>query len=162
MRNELVVKITDDNRDKDKTFLIVEMSAYDLEWFAVRTFQALGTSGVPVSPDVVQAGALGLVLLGYQTFIGSAPPAVKPLMDEMLQCVWSHPQSDVRVPWNPQLVEEISTLKLLREKWLFLHTGFTLAGLVQTLNEAISAKLQMARTASSQNTSTSPDQLAQS
>ena len=144
MRRELVVSFDDvaeGNRDKGKKFLIVEMAAYDLEWFSIRALQALGTSGVPVSQEMVDAGAVGLLLLGYQAFMGSDEESIKRLKDEMMGCVFLQSSAEVRVPWNPQLVSEVSTLKTLREKWLYLHTGFTLAELALKLTTAISAKM---------------------
>jgi hypothetical protein len=145
-----------DNRDNGKRFLIIEMSAYDLEWFYARALMALGSSGITVPQELADAGAIGLALLGYQVFMGSSPAAIEPLKNEMMErCVHYAPNGDVRMGWNPQLVEEVSTLRALREKWLALHTGFTLAGLAQKLKEAVSARIA-AQASISQNTSTSP------
>ena len=145
------------NRDNGKRFLIVELPAYDIEWFYLRAIMALGSSGIAVPQDLVDAGAIGLAILGYQVFTGASPAAIQPLKDEMMErCVHFAPDGDIRMGWSPELVEEVSTLRALREKWLELHTGFTIAGLAQALKEAISAK--MAALASlSRNTSTSQE-----
>jgi len=158
MRKEVYVTIAGsaDNRDNGKRFLIVEMSAYDLEWFYARALMALGTSGITVPQELADAGAIGLALLGYQVFMGASPAAIEPLKDEMMaRCVRFAPDGDIRMGWNPQLVEEVSTLRSLREKWLELHTGFTLAELARNLKEAVSAKMA-AQASLSPNTSTSP------
>lgn len=162
MRKEKIVDIPgayheDDNRDGGKRFVIVEMAAYDLEWFAIRAFQALGSSGIQVPQDIVESGAIGLFVVAYQAFMGSTSDQIKTLKDEMMQCVFYTPSTDVRMPWNPQLVEEIETLKVLREAWLKLHTGFTLAELLLSLQKSISAT--MLKRKRSRTTSTSQDQL---
>src|SRR6185312_4034926 len=149
---------SEDNRDGGKSFVIVEMNAYDLEWFAIRAFQALGTSGVHIDPEVVNAGAIGLFLSFYQAFMGSTAEQIKPLRDEMMSCVFLLPSSGVRMPWSPQLVENVGTLKTLREAWLKLHTGFTLAELVLHMNNEISARMRTTRRRGSSNTSTSREQ----
>jgi hypothetical protein len=146
MRKEEIVDLAtlpEGNRDKNKRFLIVEMPAYQLEWFAARALMALGTSGIQVPQAIADLGAVGLLILGYQTFLNANPEAVRPLKDEMMQCVHEVKPgtvSEIMRGWDPSLVEEISTLKLLREKWLKLHTGFTFAELASTLTLALSAK----------------------
>jgi hypothetical protein len=162
MRQERYVTITsgttDTNRDHGKRFLLVEMPAYDLEEFYMRALMALGTSGIAIPQDMVDAGAIGLALIGYQAFMGSDPSIVKPLKDEMMQkCVFSSPTDDVRMPWSPMLIEEVSTLRRLREEWLVLHTGFTLAALAQTVMEMGAAK-KAAQDSLSRSTSTSLEQ----
>jgi hypothetical protein len=154
-RKEVYVTIAGgpDNRDNGKRFLLIEMSAYDIEWFAIRALMALGSSGITVPQELTNAGAIGLALLGYQVFMGASPDAIQPLKDEMMtRCVHFAPEGPIRMSWDPQLVEEVSTLREIREKLLELHTGFTLAGLAQSLKEAISAR----QAALSPNTSTYP------
>lgn len=146
MRKEEIVDLThlpQDNRDRNKRFIITEMPAYQLEWFAARALMALGTSGINVPQEIADLGAVGLLILGYQTFLNANPEAVRPLKDEMMMCVSEVKPgtvSEIQRGWDPSLVEEISTLKLLREKWLQLHTGFTFAELASKLSLTISAK----------------------
>lgn len=161
MRKELTVTITagtpDTNRDHGKKFLLVEMAAYDLEDFYLRCIIALGTSGITVPQELVDAGAIGLAFMSYQAFMGSSPAAVIPLKDEMMQrCVHWAPTNEIRTGWEPSLIEEVSTLRRLREEWLVLHTGFTLAALAQKLKELVAAK-QIAAESLSQNTPTSQE-----
>lgn len=143
MLKELTVSIKG-GRDDGKVFLIREIPAYDLEWFWIRTVMALGTSGITVPQDIVDSGAVGLLMIGYQAFLGAKPEAVKPLRDEMMQTVWFTPSPNVDpMPWHPSLVFDLSTLRTLREKWLELHTGFSVAALAQKLGESAAAMRAM-------------------
>lgn len=158
MRKEKYITITADNRDKGKRFLITEMPAYDLEWFYARALMALGTSGISVPQELVEMGAIGIALLSYQIFLGASPAAIQPLKDEMMKrCVSYAPSDEISAGWDPSVIEEVSTLKLLREEILELHTGFTLAALAQSLREMVAAKKASAESFS-QNTPTSPEQ----
>ena len=148
MRRTRNVKIEGDpekNRDAGKVFVITEVSAVQAEEWAVRAFMALGTSGIRIPDELMNAGLVGVALVGYQVFMGAAPEAILPLWREMLPaCVQlrgvdSAQGSVVTLPWSPTIVEEVSTLMTLRKEILELHTGFTLAEAAQRLKEAASA-----------------------
>src|ERR1700744_4535170 len=125
MRQEKQVTITEDNRDRGKRFLLVEMSAYDTEWFYARALMALGTSGISVPQEIADMGAIGIALIAYQVFLGASPAAIQPLKDEMMQrCVRYAPTDEIAMGWDPSVIEEVSTLKRLRETILEMHTGF--------------------------------------
>lgn len=158
MRREILVQIepkpTDrwDNRDAGKTFAVKEASAGQAEEWGLRAMMALGTSGITVPPEIAGAGLVGLALIGYQAFMGSREDAVLPLWREMLPaCVSYVPPLDhnARMPFNEQLIEEVSTRLILREKIMEVHTGFTLAEIALRLRQVTSA------VSSSPNTSTS-------
>jgi hypothetical protein len=155
---DLIVPIKG-GRDDGKIFTIRELPAYDLEWWYIRAVMALGTSGITVPQDIVDAGAVGLAFLGYQTFAGAKPEAIKPLRDEMMERVWFTPEGADPMPWHPSLVFDVGTLKTLREKWMELHTGFTLADVARKLSEAVAAKRAMQ---TSLNTEMSPEPSEQS
>lgn len=146
------------NRDYGKRFRIIELPAYDLEDFYMRALMALGTSGITVPQDMADAGAIGLALVGYQAFLGSSPSAVRPLKDEMMErCVHLVAEDNsAMMKWDRSLIEEVSTMRTLREEWLLLHTGFTLAALAQLLTEMMAAK-RAARDSLLRNTLTSPE-----
>lgn len=149
----VTIDATDGNRDGGKTFVITEVSAVQAEEWGLRALMALGTAGIVVPKELASAGLIGVVLVGYQAFMGAKWEAVSPLWKEMLpQCVQFEPSPGVRMPWNEILVEEVSTLLKLRQSIMELHTGFTLAELAQRLTTATSA-LGL----SSPNTSTSPE-----
>ncbi|CAN7373872.1 hypothetical protein LJR220_003332 [Bradyrhizobium sp. LjRoot220] len=142
------------NRDAGKTFIITEVSAVQAEEWALRALMALGTSGIVVPQETADAGLIGVALIGYQAFMGAKQDEVLPLWREMLPaCVTMRVSQDVSHPWNPTLIEEVSTLLKLREQILELHTGFTLAELTLRLREVGSAGPKKRR---SRNTSTSP------
>jgi hypothetical protein len=137
-------------RDAGKSFLITETSAVQAEEWGLRAIMALGTSGFVVPQEMADAGLIGLALLGYSAFMGASEAAVLPLWREMLPtCVQykapleSASGADILMPWSPSLVEEVSTLLLLRKQIVELHTGFTLAELAQKLRQASSARQSM-------------------
>lgn len=128
------------NRDAGKTFIVTEVSAVEAEEWGLRALMALGTSGVVVPNEIIKAGLLGVVLVGYQAFMGAREDAVLPLWREMLpRCVTMKQSEGISMPWSTNLVEEVSTLTILRQAILELHTGFTLAELVKRVGEATSA-----------------------
>lgn len=158
-RRELIINIeskpTDrqENRDAGKSFAVVEASAGQAEEWGLRAMMALGTSGITVPPEIAQLGLIGLALVGYQALMGSKEEAVLPLWREMLpKCVfYVAPTNGVRMPYSDILVEEVSTLLLLRQSIMELHTGFTVAEIAQKLKEAASAlKLNSSTTSTSQ------------
>lgn len=125
-----------ENRDAGKTFLVTEVDAVEAEEWGLRAMMALGTGGIQVPPELVSAGLLGIVLVGYQAFMGAREDAVIPLWREMLPKCVQLKHSDggasgqqVVQPWHSSLVEEVSTLLLLRQTVMELHTGFTMAEL---------------------------------
>lgn len=162
MLKELVVPIRG-GRDDGKIFTIKELPAYDLEWWYVRAVMALGTSGIAVPQDIADAGAVGLAILGYQVFLGAKPEAIAPLRDEMMRCVWYTPSPEAQpMPWSPSLVFDVSTLRTLREKWMELHTGFTLAAVALKLSEAVAAKRAMQSSLNTETSQESSEQLSPS
>lgn len=136
-----------ENRDAGKSFVITEVSAVQSEEWALRALLALGMSGISVPQEMADAGLIGFVLIGYQAFMGAKPDEVLPLWREILPaCVkYKAPSqsidgADIVMPWSPGLIEEVSTLLLLRQRILEMHTGFTLAEIAQKLREATLAK----------------------
>lgn len=130
-----------ENRDAGKVFVVTEVDAIQAEEWGLRAMMALGTGGIQVPPELVSAGLLGIVLVGYQAFMGAREDAVLPLWREMLPaCVSLQHSAEVREPFGRHQVEEVSTLLLLRKTVLELHTGFTVAELAlrfATLNSAL-------------------------
>lgn len=144
---EVTIKAEDgkENRDTGKTFIITEVSAVLAEEWGLRALMTLGTSGIIVPQEIADAGLIGIAIIGYQAFMGARQEEVMPLWREMIPaCVQYKPPTEnaggaIAMPWNPVLVEEVSTLLFLREQILELHTGFTLAELAQKLRQASSA-----------------------
>jgi hypothetical protein len=144
-----------ENRDAGKSFVVTEVPALQAEEWGLRAIMALGTSGISVPPEMADAGLIGVVLIGYQAFMGAKPSEVLPLWREMLPaCVEYAPSPGIKMPFASQLVEEVSTLLTLRKAILELHTGFTLAEIARRFREATLAR----QLQNSQATSTSPEQ----
>lgn len=166
MRKHKTMVIDAEGRDKGKAFLIVERSAYDAEKWATRSLMALGRSGIDVPPEALQAGALGLLLVGVEAFKRMPFEDAEPLLDEMLECVSFVPDPgkvdpSTGRPFSRPLmrgddgdIEEISTLLKLRSEVLQLHLGFSLTATLSDL-------AAMAATSSQPATSTSPQPAAQ-
>lgn len=157
------VTITAEGRDKGKSFLIVEMSAYSAERWATRALLALSRAGAEVPDDALSAGSLGLVLVGLDALRKLPYEEAEPLLDEMLGCVHFVPDLAKVDPmsgrpvtralmrpddFNDGDIEEVTTLLQLREEAVSLHLGFSLVAVLQ----GMAATLNSSR----QNSSTSP------
>jgi hypothetical protein len=157
MRRTVTVTIQGEpekNRDAGKTFIVTEVSATQAEEWGLRAIMALGTSGVVVPQELADMGLIGAAIVGYQAFMGAKPSEVLPLWREMLPAtVQYQPSPGIKLPYDPSLFEEPSTLLELRKNVLELHTGFTLAELAQKFRAATLAK----QTNSSQTTPTFPE-----
>jgi hypothetical protein len=126
------ITIRDKNRDHGKVFVITEMPADQAEWWAARALLALTNAGAEISEDARNAGMAGLAAVGLQSLANLKAETVKPLMDEMFDCVQyehnpSHPLQSIIAGENSQ-IEEVSTRVQLRRAVLELHVGFSLAG----------------------------------
>lgn len=161
MRKEkdVPIPVEPGNRDSGKLFHIKEMPASQAEKWANRAIIAVGNSGANV--DYVRGGGMaGLALLGFQALFGIKEPIALELLDEMFQCVSIKPDKSnpsFSRPLNPNSdaedIEEVKTRWILRAEVFALHTGFSLAELKLKLTSA-------AKTVTSENTQTSPDELA--
>lgn len=162
-RKHKTITITAQGRDKGKSFLIVEMSAYSAERWATRALLALSRAGAEVPEDAMQAGALGLVLVGLDALRKLPYEEAEPLLEEMLGCVHFVPDlakvdamsgRPVTRPlmrpddFNDGDIEEVATLIQLREEAVSLHLGFSLVAVLQ----GMAATLNSSRL----NSSTSP------
>ena len=126
-RREITLTIDAEGRDKAKVFLLRELPATAAEWWATRAFMALAKSGVDIPENVSQAGLAGIASIGFRALGGADPFLVKPLMDEMMECVEIVPD-----PGRPAVkrrlfdgdIEEIATIIKLRTEVFKLHTDF--------------------------------------
>lgn len=131
-----------ENRDAGKVFIVTEADAITAEEWGLRAMMALGTGGIQVPPELVKAGLLGVLFIGYQAFMGAKEDAVLPLWREMLPaCVALRhsEQHEIVEPFGRHQVEEVSTLLLLRQAIMEIHTGFTVAEIASRLSAATSA-----------------------
>jgi hypothetical protein len=143
-RKEITVTIETEGRDQGKVFLIKELSAQRAEDWAARLLLALTRNGVQVPENVLDMGMAGIAAVGIRSIGGIPWDQAKPLLDEMMACVRIQPS-----PSRPNIVralidrgddgddiEEITTRITLREAWITLHTGFSIAGFLSKSREA--------------------------
>lgn len=122
--------VTDEGRDKGKTFVITEMSADQLEAWAARALLLLMGSGAEVPEDAATMGVAGLVSVGFKALSGLRFEVVAPLLEEMMECVQAMPDPSrphVLTPLFPESIEEVMTRFQLRKAWWELHTSFLAA-----------------------------------
>lgn len=142
MRKTKVVDITAEGRDKGKRFLITEMPAMQAEQWAARAFLALAGSGVELPDNVEKAGIAGIAILGFQALGHARYELIKPLMDEMMQCIKIIPDPeraqyvrDLNFPPPGDVnseadIEEVNTIGFLRMEVFELHTGFSIRDVI--------------------------------
>lgn len=142
MRKVHPVKITADNRDHDKVYIIKEFSASQAEWLAVRAFQALVKSGVELDGVTADMGMAGLAQMGFSALGKIDPELVKPLLDEMLSGITFCPDPVNNPTFTRSLVEddieEVSTYMMLRMEVFQLHTGFSMTAKDSASSAAVS------------------------
>lgn len=129
-RKKITITIESEGRDKDKQFLLTEMSAYDTEQWAIQAFFALMNTGVEL-PDDLSMDMATLARMGFQA-LGRLPfEAAKPLLDQMWDCVQIIPdpkKPNIMRPLMDDDIEEAGTRLQLRKEIFDLHTGFFTKG----------------------------------
>lgn len=121
MRKSITVTISDEGRDKGKTFIITELSAWDAERWASKVLFAAMNAGIEIPDDVAQAGISGLASLGIQALTRIPYEDAAPLLDTMMGCVQIQPSASVTRPLIEDDVEEVKTLLQLRKETVKLH-----------------------------------------
>jgi hypothetical protein len=136
-RKTLRVTITDEGRDKGKTFVLTELPADQAERWFIRALLGLAQSGADISPEQMAGGAAAFAALGVQALGGIAWPTLEPLLDEMFECVQCIPPdprypAQAIIPGANSQIEEVKTRFALRVAVLELHIGFSLPGVTPT------------------------------
>lgn len=122
-----LVTITEDNRDKGRTYIITEMSAFQAEDLAVRVLLALANAGVDV-PEAT-TGMAGLAVAGMDALKKLPYSTAKPILDEIRGFMqYQHKPGQPPMPLSEDNLEEVTTLFNLRKAFLALHLGFLKAG----------------------------------
>lgn len=147
MRKERDVTITEENRDKGKTFHLTEMAAIPATKWATKVLFAIAQSGVDLSPEILSGGMASMAFLGIQALLRVHYEVAEPLLDELMTCVQVKEPAVTR-PLTSNDIEEVSTVFKLYGEVLQLHTGFSLAG-------ALSKSTAPAPTSNSSTTQTS-------
>lgn len=134
MRRTKNVTVLEEGRDKGKVFLVTEMDADRAEEWAIRALLLL-TAGGATLPDGVH-GMAGIAAAGYEALGRLKFDDVKPLLDQMFECVQyvhdpKQPPQALRTGVNAQ-IEDVATRLMLRKEVFALHTDFLQAGATQT------------------------------
>lgn len=127
MRKTLTYTVTAEGRDKGKTFLITEMSAAQAEEWATRALFTAMNCGVEIPDELLKAGLSGLAALGIKSLAKVPFEMVKPLFDQMMECVRIIPDRSNPEFTRPLIdddIEEVGTRLALRKATLDLHLDF--------------------------------------
>jgi len=159
MRKHKVITVDGEGRDRGKTFLLLEMPAMQAEKWATKALLAMGRAGVEVPEDALQAGALGVLLLGLAGVQQMRFEDAEPLLDEMMTCVSFVPDPSKVDPLagrpisRPLItsddsadIEEVSTLLQLRGEVVELHVGFSPAAVLSNMAAALTSRQQTTST----------------
>lgn len=128
MRRLKNVSITEDNRDKGKIFLLTEMPSARGEEWAMRALLALTKGGFDIG-DAAGKGMAGIAVMGLQSLMQLDYKDLKPLMDDMFECITICPDHKHLIVSRPLLeddIEEVATRLQLRAEVFQLHTGFSM------------------------------------
>jgi hypothetical protein len=131
MRKTEIYVVTKNNRDKDKRFLITEMSALRAERWATRALLALTKSGQDIG-SVRTGGMAALAMAALQGLQYLQFDDADPLMMELMDCVRiipdpKHPETSRPLIQNDAEgddIEEVETRIILKDRIFRLHTDF--------------------------------------
>lgn len=122
-RKTLKITISENNRDKDKTFLITEPSAIEAEKWAMRVTFGLGKGGVEIPAEVLQLPAVAILYaVGSQSLRMPSRLALK-LADEVMGWVQIVEKKVTRALVDED-IEEVTTRLKLKAEALKLTFGF--------------------------------------
>ncbi|WP_176077499.1 hypothetical protein [Burkholderia dolosa] len=124
MARKTTTFIATDGRDDGKRFLITEMPASKSEEWAARALFAAMSCGVEIPDEVAGAGLAGVAALGVKMLSRVPFEMVKPLFDEMMDCVQY--EFEPGRPGGARAlietdIEEVATRLKLRKAVLDLH-----------------------------------------
>lgn len=126
-RKEVFVTIVDAGRDLGKVFKLTEQSAIHIDKWANRAIHSIVRAGGVLPDEIVKMGIIGILAVGMHRLMHIPWAELEPLLDELLTCV-----KIVPTPSEPNIarkllstdIEEVQTLRTLREQVFVLHTGF--------------------------------------
>lgn len=127
-RKKVTITIDADGRDKGKSFVLTEMSAWDAEEWAGEALFAMMNAGVDIPPGIESAGLAGVAALGITALTKMSYEKARPLLARMMQCVEIQPSRDIVRPLINDDIEEVSTLLRIRKEVFALHFDFFIDG----------------------------------
>jgi len=122
-RRTIEITIDAPNRDHGKKFLITELNAQPAEDWAQRCWNVLMKAQGGIDSDMLNQGMQGLTVAALSAFSKSNYAEMKPLLDEMFQCIQIVEKMATR-SLTPDDIEEVTTILKLRMEVLQLHMGF--------------------------------------
>lgn len=128
-RKEVTVTIVDEGRDQGKIFRLTEKSAIDIDKWANRAIHSIVRAGGVLPDEIQKMGIIGILAVGMHRLMHIPWSELEPLLDELLTCVQIVPtpsQPNVVRKLFPNDIEEVQTLRTLREQVFILHTSFIL------------------------------------
>lgn len=129
-RKILKLNITDEGRDKGKTFVITEMAARRGHQWATRALFGIMNAGVEIPDNIMSAGFAGVAAIGIKALGKLSIEVAEPLLDELLDCVVIMPDAkkpEVTRALIDDDLEEIVTIFKLQKEVLALHINFSMA-----------------------------------
>lgn len=152
MRKTDTITITEENRDKGKSYFLTELSAEEAEDWLFAFAMAAARSGIILPTNFKEIGLPGITAMSLQALSNMRMDEARPLLAKMFTCIQFSAPLKVR-PIVEGDIEEVSTRLRLRKEVIELHTGFfsTAARLKLEREQAAVAE------SASQNTSTSPN-----
>lgn len=127
------VTITDDGRDKGKTFILTEMPSDEGELWATLALELLEKAGFIVPKEVKEGGMSGLAVTAYPFTFATGRALQTPELDGMWKYVQYQPKTEGVPPQklfagNDCQIQEWTTRLKLRVEFVQLHTGFFTRG----------------------------------
>ena len=135
-RKQIEITITDENRDKGKSYRITEMPATRAQEFADRVFFAAMNCGVKLPGDIGKIGMAELWAAGLAVADKIPYEWARPMLEMLMECVDIPTDVGVYRKRVESDIEEITTVFRLRTEALKLHFGFFSAGGGSTSGQA--------------------------
>ena len=126
MRKSKKVEIKTEGRDKGKTFLLTEMSAFEAEAWGMEALGVMARAGQDIPENIIAGGLLAFKLIGLRSFLAGPWSDVSPLLERVMGCVQIVEGTGPRALIEED-IEEVLTITKLRDEVLELHLGFSLA-----------------------------------
>jgi hypothetical protein len=127
-RKTKLIVIHGAGRDKGKTFVLTEMSAWDADIWATKALQGMARAkGLDIDPVVARMGWGAVAAMGIKAFFAIPYEDLEPLFRQLTDCVQylvNPAKPGTKRAMIPQDIEEPLTLQQLRWEVFELHGGF--------------------------------------
>jgi hypothetical protein len=135
-RKTVTITIDDEGRDKDKVFVLTEMSSEQAEAWAIRALAGLAKAGVNIPEDWRNMAIPVIASMTLQAFAGIPFFEAEPLLAEMMGCVKIQPSPNVVRDLIDDDIEEVMTRLRLKKDVFELNFGFFASAVRSILTSA--------------------------